>query len=205
MRGEAEFHFAHLSLYGFAEPARFAQAVCRARYSRVTLWCHGNRGWSFSIVLHRENTVPSPPPLSLSLSFLPRRRIVGRERSAVLPVEYKCVYDPHDSHPEIQTYLLRTAASPIIMRHEFNLSGPIVNTVRLDSRPGPIRAFRNRRDVSGTKEYWVYLCWRNRSVDSLYLFICLFIYSFVERNVFNVYYKWNVRYTLLWIWKIWVR
>lgn len=143
--------------------------------------------------------------LSLSLSFLPRRRIVGRERSAVLPVEYKCVYDPHDSHPEIQTYLLRTAASPIIMRHEFNLSGPIVNTVRLDSRPGPIRAFRNRRDVSGTKEYWVYLCWRNRSVDSLYLFICLFIYSFVERNVFNVYYKWNVRYTLLWIWKIWVR
>lgn len=44
MRGEAEFHFAHLSLYGFAEPARFGQAVCRAQYSRVTLWCHGNRG-----------------------------------------------------------------------------------------------------------------------------------------------------------------
>lgn len=53
---------------------------------------------------------------------------------AVLPLEYKCVYDPHDSHPEIQTYLLRTAASHIIMRHEFNLSGPIVNTGRLDSQ-----------------------------------------------------------------------
>lgn len=140
------------------------------------------------IVFHRfasrEHRSPSSS-LSLSLSFLPRRRIVGRERSAVLPVEYKCVYDPHDSHPEIQTYLLRTAASPIIMRHEFNLSGPIVNTVRLDSRPGPIRAFRNRRDVSGTKEYWVYLCWRNRSVPFIYSFVYLFIHSW--RGMFLTY------------------
>lgn len=145
------------------------------------------------IVFHRfasrEHRSP-PPPISLSFSFLPRRRI-GRERSAVLPVEYKCVYDPRGSHPEIQTYLLRTAASPIIMRHEFNLSGPIVNTVRLDSRPGPIRPFRNRRDVSGTKRgiLGITVLGGNRSVeDSLYSFIYLFIHSW-KGNVFNVYLK----------------
>lgn len=136
------------------------------------------------IVFHRfaSREHRSPPPISLSFSFLPRRRI-GRERSAVLPVEYKCVYDPRGSHPEIQTYLLRTAASPIIMRHEFNLSGPIVNTVRLDSRPGPIRPFRNRRDVSGTKRgiLGITVLGGEQERGGFPLFIYLFIYSFMER------------------------
>ena len=181
MRGEAEFHFAHLSLPPRIRGTRrrFGQAVCRARYSRITPWCHGNRGWSFSIVLHRENT-SSSLSLSVSRSFRERRRIVGRERSAVLPVEYKCVYDPHDSHPEIQTYLLRTAASPIIMRHEFNLSGPIVNTVRLDSRPGPIRPFHNRRDVSGTKRGILGISVLEEQERGFHLFIYLFIYLFIR-------------------------
>lgn len=77
------------------------------------------------------------------------------------------------------------------MRHEFNLSGPIVNTVRLDSRPGPIRPFRNRRDVSGTKRgiLGITVLGGNRSVeDSLYSFIYLFIHSW-KGNVFNVYLK----------------
>lgn len=139
------------------------------------------------IVFHRfasrEHRSPSSS-LSLSLSFLPRRRIVGRERSAVLPVEYKCVYDPHDSHPEIQTYLLRTAASPIIMRHEFNLSGPIVNTVRLDSRPGPIRA---TGEMSQVRRNIGYICVGGTGawIPFIYSFVYLFIHSW--RGMFLTY------------------
>lgn len=187
MRGEAEFHFASPSMD--SRNSRVSARLSAARSIaelRDVMGIGADRFPSFCI----ERTPFPSPPISLSFSFLPRRRI-GRERSAVLPVEYKCVYDPRGSHPEIQTYLLRTAASPIIMRHEFNLSGPIVNTVRLDSRPGPIRPFRNRRDVSGTKRgiLGITVLGGNRSVeDSLYSFIYLFIHSW-KGNVFNVYLK----------------
>lgn len=182
MRGEAEFHFASPSMD--SRNSRVSARLSAARSIaelRDVMGIGADRFPSFCI---ERTPFPSPPSLSPSLSF----REGG---SAVLPVEYKCVYDPRGSHPEIQTYLLRTAASPIIMRHEFNLSGPIVNTVRLDSRPGPIRPFRNRRDVSGTKRgiLGITVLGGNRSVeDSLYSFIYLFIHSW-KGNVFNVYLK----------------
>lgn len=179
MRGEAEFHFASPSMD--SRNSRVSARLSAARSIaelRDVMGIGADRFPSFCI---ERTPFHSPPPISLSFSFLPRRRI-GRERSAVLPVEYKCVYDPRGSHPEIQTYLLRTAASPIIMRHEFNLSGPIVNTVRLDSRPGPIRPFRNRRDVSGTKRGILGITWGGTGAWRI-PFIHLFIYLFIHGKV----------------------
>lgn len=80
-------------------------AVCSTRVTS----CHGNWGRSFSIVLHWE------------------RRY--REDTGTV----SCLWNTNAStgrrSPEIQTYLLRTAASPIIMRRGFNPMGPAVNTV----------------------------------------------------------------------------
>lgn len=128
--------------------------------SRVTR-CHGNRGL---IVFHRF----------ASRNAAARRDVPRRERKREGEREARCLAGGIQMRlrstrlaPEIQTYLLRTAASPIIMRREFNLPGPIVNTARLDSRfarptvpqPEGKSQVRNREypvSIAGKRNYG---CW----------------------------------------------
>ena len=138
--GEAKFHLGCSSAGSQNSHATYLGQVVWPvyTYSRVTLVVSWESGL---IVFHRFASE------STALREREARREGERERerdAAVLPLGIQMrLRSARLSHPEIQTYLLRATASPIIMRREFNLSGPVVNTLRLDSRRVRSRTHRS--------------------------------------------------------------